>query len=481
MRALRVIFGYVLYAAASLAACLSMVELYLRHDDEAYLRLYYWNYDPPMYAPSEIIPYTLRPNVDSPHFRRGEFAVHVRTNAQGLREDREIAIPKPKDTYRVLVIGDSFAFGYGVERNETFEAVAEAALQSSHPGQTIEVVDMGFAAAGSLDARYVFMREVAPLYQADAVIVVFFYGADLGRLYENRPYSTYDQNGLPIVVRYEPIVIDANTGFRTGRLEFETQKAGEIFFPSIYPPSTYGSALPRADMGDILNAAKSLVTRLDVASACRVSRLCQVVQKFVEIRRLTDRNTGLYQAQLVLLPREPQTVGTFLLDEPGTAPDGLPLANSDGFSVARAGWEMAQRIFTGMRDLTADHGTKFGVMFVPSPILVDFDPRNGQADRLAKFFRVDQMEAAQKLNKPDHLFGTWLKQAGIPYLDPALPMRADREREAHPLYFEYDQHWNAAGHASLGRHLAQWIEDQGWLSQSKIGIQARCRSTNLQC
>ena len=127
------------------------------------------------------------------------------------------------------------------------------------------------------------------------------------------------------------------------------------------------------------------------------------------------------------------------------------------------GWEMSQKIFKAMQKLTEEKHVLFGVLFVPSPVLVDYDPAKGKDDKLAKFYRTDEMEAAIKLNKPDRLFGGWFKNQGIPYFDPARPMRADRERAGVPFYFEYDQHWNAAGHASLGRRFAEWIEAQKWI------------------
>lgn len=45
-----------------------------------------------------------------------EYAIEIRTNGGGLREDREVAAG------RVLCLGDSFTVGFGVDREETFAA-----------------------------------------------------------------------------------------------------------------------------------------------------------------------------------------------------------------------------------------------------------------------------------------------------------------------------------------------------------------------
>lgn len=324
-RALRAVLGYGLYAAACLIVCLAAVEFYLQKNDDAYRRLLYWNYDPPIYAPSETMPYTLRPNVHTVHFRRGEFSVHVHTNAQGLREDREIAIPKPAGTSRVLVIGDSFAFGYGVERHEAFQAVSERLLDATGGGRHFEIVNMGFASGGSLDARYVYMRDEAPKYQPDAIVVVFFYSADLGRVYQNRPHSDYDERGLPRVVRYLPEVIDPNTGFRMPRYEFETSKGASLFFPDKYPVETAEAPGLVAALARSANALRAA----DVKSSCRHLRLCQVTYRYLQIRLLSGRNSGAFEASLVTLPSAPQQVGSNLLDYDGETADGFPAGSAD--------------------------------------------------------------------------------------------------------------------------------------------------------
>ena len=55
--------------------------------------------------------------------------VSIRTNTKGLR-DREYNSKKPKNTFRILVLGDSFTFGSCVEENETYPKVLENFLNT---------------------------------------------------------------------------------------------------------------------------------------------------------------------------------------------------------------------------------------------------------------------------------------------------------------------------------------------------------------
>lgn len=64
-------------------------------------------------------------------------ATTVRINQQGLRADREYATPKPSGIRRILVLGDSFVFGSGVESGETFAARLESARRG------LEVLNLG--------------------------------------------------------------------------------------------------------------------------------------------------------------------------------------------------------------------------------------------------------------------------------------------------------------------------------------------------
>ena len=59
--------------------------------------------------------------------RENDFKVQVKINSKGLR-DNEYPYEKPDDTYRILMLGDSFTFGYGVNIEDTMAKVLEENL-----------------------------------------------------------------------------------------------------------------------------------------------------------------------------------------------------------------------------------------------------------------------------------------------------------------------------------------------------------------
>src|SRR5262245_2842209 len=75
-------------------------------------------------------------------FESPEFLVHVRINEHGVR-GRPLALEAAPGRRRILLVGDSFVFGWGVEEDETFAAEIERRLPDS------EAVAMGVAGYGT--------------------------------------------------------------------------------------------------------------------------------------------------------------------------------------------------------------------------------------------------------------------------------------------------------------------------------------------
>lgn len=102
-------------------------------------------------------------------------------NSLGLRGP-EPELPKPEGVRRVLVVGDSFTFGLGVEDDEApFPAVMARELAGSSP--PIDIVNGGIP--GSLTADWVALwRRAGRALDPDVVIAVFFLrdGTTLGTI-----------------------------------------------------------------------------------------------------------------------------------------------------------------------------------------------------------------------------------------------------------------------------------------------------------
>ena len=64
----------------------------------------------------------------------------VQISSQGLR-DREFSLVPPPGRTRILMLGDSLAFGWGVEQDETYSKVLEGMLLKS--GRDVEVINTG--------------------------------------------------------------------------------------------------------------------------------------------------------------------------------------------------------------------------------------------------------------------------------------------------------------------------------------------------
>lgn len=78
-------------------------------------------------------------------FRQPDFAYVQRVNNLGLR-GRDTTTEKAAGTYRILMLGDSFTMGKGVEDDQTFSVLLERALQvklTACGGPKIEVLNAG--------------------------------------------------------------------------------------------------------------------------------------------------------------------------------------------------------------------------------------------------------------------------------------------------------------------------------------------------
>jgi lysophospholipase L1-like esterase len=98
----------------------------------------------------------------------GHKPVHV--NSKGTR-GRDFDENKPKNVYRILSLGDSRTFGWGLSEAETYSSLIENLLQAHFcDNLKIEVINAGVN-AWSYGQIYVYLRDVGMRYNPDMVIL----------------------------------------------------------------------------------------------------------------------------------------------------------------------------------------------------------------------------------------------------------------------------------------------------------------------
>ena len=104
-----------------------------------------------------------------PGLRANFIGVPVAINQIGFRE-REISASKPKGTFRIVGLGDSFAFGWGVPVEATYLRVLERLLQDR--GDPLNYETLNFGVPGYNAAMEVeLFKSITRKYEPDLLIV----------------------------------------------------------------------------------------------------------------------------------------------------------------------------------------------------------------------------------------------------------------------------------------------------------------------
>lgn len=124
----------------------------------------------------------------------------VQKNVHGFR-DRDFPVPKPAGTSRILVLGDSFTWGVGLDVGETIPKQLEDALRAGWPGQKVEVINAALPGSNTVD-QLLLLEDRALTYDPDMVVLIYNLN-DIDFKPELAPMS-YDETRATPVVQIDP-------------------------------------------------------------------------------------------------------------------------------------------------------------------------------------------------------------------------------------------------------------------------------------
>ena len=157
--------GNILLVVISLLIAAALGEIFLR-----LLKPQIFDVHPQgMYVADEALGYALKPGFEGV-IERSEFRAPFTVDDTGLRG----AGPRPRadNSFRILVLGDSQAFGFGVLDNETFSAQLEEILAARYRNLEVQVLNGGVPGYGTAD-QLAFLRSKGGAFEPDLVILQF--------------------------------------------------------------------------------------------------------------------------------------------------------------------------------------------------------------------------------------------------------------------------------------------------------------------
>jgi lysophospholipase L1-like esterase len=124
-----------------------------------------------LYSPHRDFFWTLRSNSEHTDYKRH---IQYKINSRGLRGEI-VPYQKKKGEIRLLFLGDSCAFGWGVSYENTYSNVVKSLLQERFPGVDFEIINAAVPGYSSYQGLKYYKKE---LYKYNPDFVIIFFGAN---------------------------------------------------------------------------------------------------------------------------------------------------------------------------------------------------------------------------------------------------------------------------------------------------------------
>ncbi|NQX88042.1 MAG: hypothetical protein HRT77_05215 [Halioglobus sp.] len=356
-----------------------------------------------------------RPHIDKT-YNNIEFEYDFFTNSMGLRYP-EITKNKPPAVTRILLLGDSFTEGVGVEAQATFGMLLENHF-SEQRDNAVQFVNGGLGGEGPLRFWRVF-HQIGLTLQPDGILV-FIYAND---------------------------VMDTHEGLtREDLYHFAPKYQG--FEACIH------DLIPR--IHNLIVEVSRLWAREQQQSSGFIDNVAAIAQQ----RGVEESEIIAWQKRLPATLIEATDAGTFNgsllsmgLFNPGYWDEAFNLTSTS----ARNRYRSMQIILDEIAEISKQQGIALGVVYVPAPLQYDL---SRQADWNPWVIGGVETQAAwvEETSELQARLASWAQAREVPFFDLAPPLRAS-VASGTELNIKLDGHWNRQGHRVVANALSQWLED----------------------
>ena len=361
-----------------------------------------------------------------------EFAYTVQTNRKGIR-NRDLPDFKRPGTQRVVVVGDSYVEGVGVELDETFVSRLEQRLSTYET--PVEFINCGLAATWPIHyARILF--HLCLDYDPDVVIIAIF---------ANDVTET--------VVTALPEHIDA-VNLKTG-----LYRALHSLWPHLYTLVETG----------LINRKNETAPEADPSSSPAQIDMLKAISQEARSLGLTEDEIAGWQTRLAPTLVAAVNRGEFngqLLSAGLLRPDyWLESLDIEG-EVAEQKFQVMMAVLDETVTRLQGRDVPVGIVFIPSPF--QYDPGYGDVWRQSgvqtrRAWTETESEIERRLTD-------WAMRRKLPFfnLTPDLriahqnALNGTRHSRNGALHYAMDGHWTPAGHGVAATLIASWLETWAW-------------------
>jgi lysophospholipase L1-like esterase len=345
-----------------------------------------------------------------------EFEYEFKTNDLGIRYPRITPEKSPGDT-RVLLIGDSFTEGVGVEADETFGANIENHYNSLSRGE-VQFINAGLGGEGPPKFWRVFSN-VGLLLDPDGLLIC---------LYANDLMDTPESLSREDLYRLSP----QRQGF---------DKFAHDLLPRVY---------------NLLNEAGRIISREMRQSGGFVATVTAHAREQGIDEQSIDQWRGALPEELIQASDRSE-FNKSLLSMGLFHPDYWSEAINITTPKAEKKYRSMTLILNEMVKVAREHDMAIGMVYIPAAL--QYDP-----SRHASWnpwviggvnFREEWLTNDSEIQRR---LVSWAQGKHIPFLDLTTVLREEVDRGSE-LNYKLDGHWNAAGHRVAGKAIREWIDD----------------------